>query len=145
MKIMTDALKIFTLSNDIKIPSIGFGTWLIENGESAVKVVSEALRCGYRHIDTAAAYGNEESVGKAVRESEIDRSEIFVTSKVWNTERGYDKALAAFDKTLEKLGLDYLDLYLVHWPCNIGSREEWAKVNSETWRALEKLYEEKRV
>lgn len=142
---MTDSLKIFTLSNDIKIPSIGFGTWLIENGESAVKVVSEALRCGYRHIDTAAAYGNEESVGKAVRESGIDRSEIFVTSKVWNTERGYDKALAAFDKTMEKLGLDYLDLYLVHWPCNVGSREEWSKVNSETWRALEKLYEEKRV
>ena len=142
---MTEALKIFTLSNDIKIPSIGFGTWLIENGESAVKVVSEALRCGYRHIDTAAAYGNEESVGKAVRESGIERSEIFVTSKVWNTERGYDKALAAFDKTMEKLGLDYLDLYLVHWPCNVGSREEWSKVNSETWRALEKLYEEKRV
>ena len=135
----------FTLKNKVEIPSLGFGTWLIENGDEAVRIVSAALECGYRHIDTAAAYGNEESVGKAVRESGIERSEIFVTSKVWNTERGYDKAMAAFEATMEKLGLDYLDLYLVHWPCNVGSREEWAKVNSDTWRALEKLYEDKRV
>lgn len=142
---MSSSLKYFSLSNNTQIPSIGFGTWLIENGDSAVKNISDALKCGYRHIDTAAAYGNEESVGRAIRESGIDRSEIFVTSKVWNTERGYDKALAAFDKTMEKLGLDYLDLYLVHWPCNVGSREEWSKVNSETWCALEKLYKDKRV
>lgn len=142
---MADILKNFTLRNGADIPSLGFGTWLIENGESAVKIVLQALECGYRHIDTAAAYGNEESVGKAVKESGIDRSEIFVTSKVWNTERGYDKTLAAFDRTMEKLGLDYLDLYLVHWPCNVGSREDWAKVNSETWRALERLYADKRV
>lgn len=137
--------KCFTLKNKAEIPSLGFGTWLIENGDEAVRIVSAALKCGYRHIDTAAAYGNEESVGKAVRESGIDRSEIFVTSKVWNTERGYDKAMAAFEATMEKLGLDYLDLYLVHWPCNKGTREEWSKVNSDTWRALEKLYEDKRV
>ena len=142
---MSNSLKYFTLNNNIQIPSIGFGTWLIENGDSAEKNISDALECGYRHIDTAAAYGNEESVGRAIRESGIERSEIFVTSKVWNTERGYDKSLAAFDKTMEKLGLDYLDLYLVHWPCNVGSKEEWSQVNSETWRALEKLYEDKRV
>lgn len=142
---MSASFKSFTLNNNIQIPSIGFGTWLIENGDTAAKIVSQALECGYRHIDTAAAYGNEESVGKAIRESGIDRSEIFVTSKVWNTERGYDKALAAFDKTMEKLGLDYLDLYLIHWPCNVGDKEEWSKVNSETWRALEKLYAQKRI
>lgn len=144
-KEMNNSLNCFALNNNVKIPSVGFGTWLIENGDEAVGIVSRALQSGYRHIDTAAAYGNEESVGKAVRESGIPRSEIFVTSKVWNTERGYDKTMAAFEKTMEKLGLDYLDLYLIHWPCNVGDKEDWSRVNYDTWRALQRLYADGRA
>lgn len=135
----------YTLSNGVKIPCVGFGTWQAQNGETAYDAVREALRCGYRHIDTAAAYGNEESVGKAVRESGIDREQIFVTSKLWNTEQGYDSTVRAFHKTMELLGLDYLDLYLIHWPVPYMHRKDWQKANVETWRAFEKLYQEGKV
>ena len=103
MKALTDC---YTLANGVKIPCIGFGTWQTPNGEVAVSSVLSALEAGYRHIDTAQGYGNEESVGIAVKQSGIDRKELFLTSKLTNSEHGYEKTLAAFETTLEKLGTD---------------------------------------
>lgn len=130
----------FVLRNGYEIPCIGFGTWKMPEGQETVDAVKMALDAGYRHIDTAATYGNEKSVGRALKQSGIDRSELFVTSKLWNSDRGYENALAAFNASLEKLGLEYLDLYLIHWPAAKGADEEWQKINADTWRALEKLY-----
>jgi diketogulonate reductase-like aldo/keto reductase len=129
----------FTLHNGVHIPCIGFGTWLVEDGAVAQNAVRAALEAGYRHIDTAAAYGNERSVGKAVRESGIPRKDLFVTSKLWNTERGYESTLRAFSDSLSALGLAYMDLYLIHWP---AQGEAGVAVNVDTWRALEQLYKE---
>ena len=103
-----------TLSNGFSIPVPGFGTYKTPDGEVCVNAVREAIAAGYIHIDTAALYGNECSVGEGVRQSEKPREELFITSKVWNTERGYDKTLRACEKSLKDLGMDYLDLYLIH-------------------------------
>ena len=130
----------YTLANDVQIPCIGFGTWQTPDGEIAINSVKAALKAGYRHIDTAACYGNEASVGQAIKESGVPREEIFVTSKVWNTERGYEKTLAAFETTMAKLDLDYVDLYLIHWPAAANQFENWKEINAQTWRALEELY-----
>lgn len=135
----------FTLSNGVKIPAIGFGTWQAPDGYVAVEAVKCALASGYRHIDTAAAYDNERSVGRAIAESGIDRRQIFVTSKVWNTDRGYDTTLRAFDKSLALLGLDYLDLYLIHWPAAEHQFDDWQLINARTWQAMQRLYSEGRV
>jgi diketogulonate reductase-like aldo/keto reductase len=126
------------LNNGIEIPQVGFGVWRVPSAETQV-AVAEALDAGYRHIDTAKLYDNEEGVGAAVRESGLDRDEVFVTSKVWNTDQGYDSTLRAFDATMERLGLDVLDLYLIHWP--LPARGTAA----ETWRALERIYLDGRV
>lgn len=134
MKSLTDTYK---LTNGVEIPCIGFGTWQTPDGEVAVDSVKAALKAGYRHIDTAAAYGNEEGVGKAIKESGIDRKEIFVTSKLWNSDRGYDKTIKAFELSLKKLDMEYMDLYLIHWPSN---KKDGQKVNSDTWKAFEELY-----
>jgi len=136
MKKLTDC---FELYNGVKIPCIGFGTYLMPAEETKASVL-EALKIGYRHIDTAFAYGNEIPVGEAIRESGIAREEIFVTTKHWITERGYEKTLAAVETSLKNLGLDYIDLYLIHWPCVEKVTPEWAKVNAETWRAMEEAY-----
>lgn len=133
------------LLNGQTIPYIGFGTWQIENGSEAVNAVKDALSIGYRHIDTASVYGNEESVGIAIKESLIPREEIFVTSKLWNDDQGYDKTLQAFEKTMKLLGLDYLDLYLIHWPKTKQSGDNYQQLNKDTWKAFEKLYEEGRI
>jgi len=135
----------FTLSNDIEIPCLGFGTWQAPEGEGAVNAVKKALATGYRHIDTAAIYGNEVSVGKALAQSGLDRSEVFVTSKLWNSERGYDKTMAAFEETIKKLNLEYLDLYLIHWPASQSRFSDWEALNSETWRAMTDLYKQGRI
>ncbi|KRN93556.1 aldo/keto reductase [Pediococcus stilesii] len=127
----------YTLNNGVKIPIVGFGTWQSKDGAEAYEAVKAALKAGYRHIDTAAAYGNEESVGKAIKDSGIDRKELFVTSKLWNDDHGYDSAKKALDLSLEKLGLDYLDLYLIHWPNPIKFRNEWQEKNADSWRAME--------
>ncbi len=142
---MKELAKCFKLSNGYEIPQVGFGTWQTPNGETAMQAVKTALQCGYRHIDTAAIYGNEKSVGEGIRKSGVCREDLFVTSKVWNTERGYEKTLAAFDKTLADLGLEYLDLYLIHWPANEKQFENWQEINKDTWRAMETLYLEGKI
>ena len=129
------------LKNGIKIPAIGYGTWQTPDGEVAEAGVKTAIKSGYRHIDTAAAYGNEISVGKGIRESRIPRKELFVTSKIWNEERGYEKTLAAFEKTLSDLGLEYLDLYLIHWPASSHRFSDWEEINLGTWKAMSELYQ----
>lgn len=138
------------LRNGIEIPDIGFGTWNIPYGEDCEKAVFEAIKAGYRHIDTAGAYGNERSVGLGVKaalsEGLIEkRSDIFITSKLWNTNRSYNKAFRGFDKSMRNLDLDYIDLYLIHWPANKMKYKNPDEVNATTWEALEELYEEGRV
>lgn len=130
----------FTLYNGIKIPAIGFGTWQIPNGEIAYNSALYALKNGYKHIDTARAYGNEESVGKAVRDSGISREEIFITTKLPAEVKSYKGALESYRKTMEKIGLDYIDLYLIHapWPwTEIGA--DYTKQNIEVWKAMEEI------
>ncbi|MBC1433926.1 aldo/keto reductase [Listeria rocourtiae] len=126
-----------TLANGVKMPQFGFGVWRVNDGEEAVNSVKWAIETGYKSIDTAAAYKNEEGVGRAIKESGVPRDSLFVTTKLWNADQGYESTLAAFDTSLEKLGLDYVDLYLIHWPV------EGKFV--DTWRAFEKLYEDKKV
>lgn len=135
----------FKLNNGYEIPCVGFGTWQTPDGETAVMAVSEAIKAGYRHIDTAACYENEVGVGQGIKASGIEREKLFVTSKVWNTERGYEKTMAAFEKTLSDLGLDYLDLYLIHWPASSSQFENWEEINLDTWRAMTELYQAGRI
>lgn len=127
-------IKSYTvLNNGVKMPWLGFGTYKVENGHSVIDSVKEALKVGYCHIDTASFYNNEAGVGTAIKESEVPREEIFLVSKVWNSDQGYEKTLKAFETSIKKLGTDYLDLYLIHWP---------TPLHNETWKALEKLYKE---
>jgi len=135
----------FVLPNGVKIPCIGYGTWQTPDGETAKQAVKCALESGYRHIDTAAAYGNEASVGAGIRASGVAREEIFLTTKHWVTERGYDKTIAAAEKSLKALGVDYLDLYLIHWPAVQKITAQWAEVNASTWRGFETLYKEGKI
>ncbi|TXC93460.1 aldo/keto reductase [Metabacillus litoralis] len=128
-----------TLHNGVKMPWFGLGVFQVEDGEVVVNSITAAIEAGYRSIDTAAIYGNEEGVGSAIAKSSVPREELFITTKVWNGNQGFEETLAAFDESMEKLGLDYLDLYLVHWPV-----PEHGKY-IETWKALEKLYKDGRV
>lgn len=120
------------LNNGVKMPWLGLGVWQVENGNEVTSAVKMAIKAGYLSIDTAAAYGNEEGVGKGIKDSGVPRSDLFITTKVWNTNQGYESTLKAFEESRKKLGLDYLDLYLIHWPVK-GKY-------TETWRAFEKLY-----
>ncbi|TSI08312.1 aldo/keto reductase [Lysinibacillus sp. BW-2-10] len=130
-----------TLNNGVKMPWFGLGVFKVKEGPELVNAVKTAIKHGYRSVDTAAIYGNEEGVGKGIKEgleeSGISREELFVTSKVWNTDLGYESTIAAYEKSIEKLGLEYLDLYLIHWPVE-GKYKD-------AWRALETLYKEGRV
>ena len=136
-KKITDIQGSWPLANGVEIPYLGLGVWQADDGVEVVRAVKWALEAGYRHIDTASIYKNEEGVGQAIRESGVPREDIFVTSKVWNTDQGYDATLRAFDASLERLSLETLDLYLIHWPV--------AGKSQDTWRALEKLYADGRI
>lgn len=131
----------YVLSNGVKIPAIGYGTWAMMPAECAA-VTAEAIRAGYRHIDTAFYYGTEEAVGQAVTRSGIDRSELFLTTKAWQTDLGYDNILRAFDRSLENMNVDYIDLFLIHWPLPVSDYPDWEKLDRESWRAMERLYEQ---
>lgn len=133
------------LSNGNEIPLVGFGTYKIKDPNEAYNSVKMALEAGYTHIDTAAYYENEAMVGKAIRESGIPREELFVTSKLWKTELGYEKAMAGFERTMKEIGLDYLDLYLIHWPASPTHEENWEEINLETWRAFIDIYKSGKV
>ena len=125
-----------TLNNGVKIPILGFGTYKMPEGKTVIQSVRKALELGYRHIDTAAYYKNEAGVGEGIRQSGVSRDDIFLTGKVWTSDYGFESTLKAYDMSLQRLGVDYLDLYLIHWP-NVKVKD--------TWRAVEKLYREKRV
>ncbi|WP_328535828.1 aldo/keto reductase [Streptomyces sp. NBC_00344] len=127
-----------TLNNGVRMPQLGFGVWQIADAE-ATEAVGTALEAGYRSIDTAAIYGNEEGTGKALAASGIARDELFVTTKLWNAEQGYDSTLRAFDTSLAKLGLDHVDLYLIHWP--VPSKDAYV----DTYKAFEKIYADGRA
>ncbi|MBO6533434.1 MAG: aldo/keto reductase [Muricauda sp.] len=137
MKKITDLQGFFELHNGVQMPYFGLGVYQSEDGSEVINAVKAALDHGYRHIDTAAIYHNEEGVGTGIRESSVSREDVFLTSKVWNTDQGYDSTIKAFEASLERLGTDYLDLYLIHWPKG--------ELSKETWKALEKLYMEERV
>ncbi len=126
------------LNNGVEMPQLGFGVWQVPDDE-AVAAVSTALDAGYRSIDTAAIYGNEKGVGRAIADSDVARGELFVTTKLWNGDQGYDETLRAFDASLEKLGLDYVDLYLIHWPT--PARDKYV----DTYKAFEKIHSEGRA
>ncbi|TYP72418.1 aldo/keto reductase [Paenibacillus methanolicus] len=130
-----------TLHNGVTMPWLGLGVFKVEEGQELVHAIHSAVRHGYRSIDTAAIYGNEASVGQGIREAltenDLSREQLFITSKVWTADMGYEETLAAYEASLAKLGLDYLDLYLIHWPVA-------GKIN-DTWRAMEKLYRDERV
>lgn len=136
---------MYKLRNGVEIPEIAFGTWKITDPEVCRKSVKFALETGYRHIDTAMIYKNEEFVGEGIKEflaenKNIKREDLFITTKVWNSDQGYDSTLAAFELSLKKLALDYVDLYLIHWPNTPNM-----KTTIDTWTALEKLYKDKKV
>ena len=146
---MKDSDKKLTLSNGVKIPILGFGTYKIEDDVTALNSVREAIKAGYRHIDTASFYKNEENVGNGIREglkhTGLKRKDIFVTTKVWNTEQGYENTLHAFNNSLQRLNMDYVDLYLIHWPVTKDYADEWQDRIKETWKAMEKLYNEGKI
>lgn len=142
MNKLTDS---FVLSNGVKVPCVGYGTYLAPNGDVTKNAVLEALKVGYRHVDTAFAYGNEEAVGEGIKASGIARDEIFVTTKHWVTMRGYEKATEAIDISLKNLGLDYLDLYLIHWPCVEKVSPDWKEINAGTWKAFEDAYKSGKI
>ncbi len=138
MKSLSDC---YQLNNGVQIPCVGFGTWQTPNGETAVSSVKEAIERGYRHIDTAAGYDNEEGVGIGVKKSGVPRKELFITSKLTNTDHGYDATMKGFALTMKKLDMDYLDLYLIHWPNPLPFRSNWKEANAGSWKAFEELYE----
>lgn len=125
-------MQYITLNDGVRIPQLGYGVWQVPDAQ-AYDAVTTAMEIGYRHIDTAAAYENEGGVGRAIRDSGIPREDVFLTTKLWNGDHGYDAALRAFDKSLERLGTDYVDLYLIHWP--VPEQDLYI----ESWRALEKI------
>lgn len=130
----------YTLANGVQIPAVGLGTWQTPDDETGYQAVLSALKLGYRHIDTAQGYRNEDIVGKAVRDSGISREEVFITSKLDNPNQGYANTMRSFEETLQKLGTDYVDLFLIHWPNPLQYRSTWQQTNAETWKAFEELY-----
>ncbi|MBO5999599.1 MAG: aldo/keto reductase [Lachnospiraceae bacterium] len=141
---MSSQVYSLELSNRVKIPCIGFGTWQTPD-DGAAAAVRSAVEAGYRHIDTASFYKNEEGVGEGIRTCGVPREELFITTKLWNNDHGYDRTMAAFEDSMKKLGLEYLDLYLIHWPNPKAFRDNWQEANAGSWRAMEELYAAGRV
>ncbi len=135
----TSVASTVSLGSGVEMPWLGLGVFQSKPGRETEKAVAWAIEAGYRHVDTAAVYENERSVGRGVRSAGVDREEVFVTTKVWNTDQGYDQTLRAFDRSLDELGFDQVDLYLVHWP--VPSQG----LAAETWRALERIHDEGRA
>ena len=131
-------MKNVILNNGTEIPEIGFGTW--QTTEGVQKTVKAALEAGYRHIDTADIYGNEEEIGEAIEESGIERKDLYLTTKIWNSNRSAQGVKYSVEQSLKKLKTNYLDLLLIHWPANETQFENWKEINAETWKAMEELY-----
>jgi 2,5-diketo-D-gluconate reductase A len=136
---MSSTVPTLTLNNGVTMPQFGLGVWQAKDGNEVEVAIDTAFEAGYRLLDTAAAYGNEAGVGRAMKRSGLKREDIFLTTKLWNADQGYDKTLKAFDTSLAKLDCDYVDLYLIHWPM---PKEH---TYLDTWRAFEKIYADKRV
>ncbi|MDR3189976.1 MAG: aldo/keto reductase [Lactobacillaceae bacterium] len=136
----TSLTDTYELANGVRIPIIGFGTWQTPDGDVAYQSTIDALAAGYRHIDTAAVYGNEASIGRAIKDANVPRETLFVTSKLWNDAHSYEGAKQALEDSLGRLQLDYLDLYLIHWPNPVNYREDWEAANADAWRAMEEAY-----
>lgn len=132
----------YELKNGVSIPAVGLGTWQINNKELMTELLDTAYSEGYSLIDTAAAYSNEMIIGKAIQELEIPRNELFISDKVWNTNRGYEAVQKACRTSLKKLKTDYLDMYLIHWPASPKLHDDWKEINAETWRGMEQLYKD---
>ena len=135
----------YKMLNGVEIPQVGFGTWQIPDGPDTENAVLAAIGCGYRHIDTAYAYKNEKGVGSAMEKSGVPRGELFITTKLWNADQGYDETLENFELSLRNLRTDYLDLYLIHWPQTFMFFDEYPKRMQDTWRAFEELYKAKKI
>ncbi len=136
-------MKTIQLNNGVTIPAIGYGTY--KTSQNDVSIILSAIECGYRLLDTASIYKTEQQTGAAIRESGIPREEITVISKVWRNDLGYHKTKEAFAKSLKQTGLNYLDLYLIHWPANARNFNNWEKTNAESWHAMEELLEEGKI
>lgn len=135
-------MKYKELSNGNSIPYIGLGTWQLTDRQLLSELIGAAYEKGYRLIDTAAAYSNEIAISKAISENGINREDLFISDKVWNTSRGYDAVRKACQTSLKKLKTDYLDMYLIHWPASMKLYSDWRKINADTWRGMESLYED---
>lgn len=135
-------MKSFKLSNGVEIPEVGFGTWQLT--ENVTEVIQLAMDAGYIHIDTAAAYKNEKQIAEALKTAGVAREDLFLTTKVWASERGYEKAKAAIQESLNNLETSYIDLMLIHWPAKT-SQTDWEEENAQTWRALEEFYQEGKI
>jgi len=138
---MKDQNDVYKLANGVEIPCIGFGMWQTPDDRTGINAVKSAIQAGYTHIDTAQAYGNEDCVRIAIEETGADRSKLFITTKLWNTNHSYDLTMRSFEESLRKLGTDYVDLFLIHWPNPAMYRSHWQAANAETWKAMEELYE----
>ena len=135
-------MNFLKLYNGVEIPEIGFGTWHIKDEKVLENSLLAAINSGYTHIDTASKYGNEEFIGNTIKKYNIPRDKLFITSKLWNEDKGYNQTIKAFEETLKRLQTDYLDLYLIHWPM---TSKDWKNVNIETWKAFETLYKIKKI
>ena len=135
----------YVLSNGNKIPCVAFGTWKLPEADATVDIVNTAIDCGYRHIDTAFSYYNEVSVGKAIRTCGLKRNELFLTTKLSNDGHGYENTLKEFEMSMDNLDIDYVDLYLIHWPRPLSIRDTWKELNEGTWKAFEELYKAGKV
>lgn len=142
---MINEKSTYKLSNGVEIPCIGFGMWQTPDDVVGVNSVKSAIEAGYTHIDTAQAYGNEDCVGKAIREIGADRDKLFITTKIWNNNHSYDLVMSSMEESLKKLETSYVDLLLIHWPNPLEFRSRWEEANAETWKAMEELYKAGKV